>query len=165
MYNKFHIFDASFLESFKTFIIGENFLNPYLFGINSLFLYAFLAVLAVVGILLIRFNKLNNTTGSGVGVILIGLALIIGISFNSYMNKPISESDAKKLDFVYDETYGNPQADAFRTEMSHLAQENGIVVSSAQSYVGSNIYRDYITRSDWNKLTKLYEESKKIEFN
>lgn len=140
-------------------------MNPYLFGINPWFLYAFLMVLAILGILLIRFNKLNNTTSSGIGVIFIGLALISGISFNSYMSKPISESDAKKLDLVYDETYGNPKADAFRTEMSNLAQANGIVVSSAQSYVGSNIYRDYITRSDWNKLTKLYEESKKFDLN
>jgi len=140
-------------------------LNPYFFGINPLFLYSFLAVLAVVGILLIRFNKLNNTTGSGIGVILIGLALISGISFKSYMSKPISSADAKKLDLVYDESYGNPQAEAFRNEMSDLAKKNGIVVSSAFSYTGSDIYVDYITRSDFNRLAKLYDESKRIDLN
>ncbi|MFK6685767.1 hypothetical protein ABTF02_12470 [Acinetobacter baumannii] len=140
-------------------------MNPYFFGINPWFLYAFLAVLAVVGILLIRINKLNNTTGSGVGVIFIGLAIISGFSFHSYMSKPISSADAKKLDLVYDETYGNPRAEAFRNEMSELAKKNGVVVSSAFSYAGSDIYIDYITRSDFNRLAKLYEESKKLEFS
>lgn len=144
---------------------GENFLNPYLFGINPWFLYAFLVVLAIVGILLIRFNKLNNTTGSGVGVILLGLALISGISFKSYMGKPISHADAKKLDLVYDESYGNPLAEPFRNEMADLAKKNGVVVSSAFSYVGSDIYVDYITRSDFNRLAKLYDKSKRINLN
>jgi len=140
-------------------------LNPYFFGINPWFLYAFLVVLAIVGILLIRFNKFNNTTGSGVGVILIGLAIISGFSFHSYMSKPISSADAKKLDLIYDESYGNPQAEAFRNEMSDLAKKNGIVVSSAFSYSGSDIYVDYITRSDFNRLAKLYDESKKFNIN
>lgn len=140
-------------------------MNPYLFGINPWFLYALLVILAIVGILLIRFNKLNNTAGSGVGVILAGLAIISGFSFHTYMSKPITNADAKKLDQIYDESYGNPRAEAFRNEMSELAKKNGVVVSSAFSYSGSDIYIDYISRSDFNRLAKLYDKSKRIDLN
>lgn len=138
-------------------------MNPYLFGINPLFFYAFLVVAAIVGILLIHFNKLNNTTGSGVGVVLVGLAIISGISYKSYMSKPISEEKAEQLDLAINQSYGNPHGDAFRTALSELGEKKGNTTGgSTFALEGSKIYLDYVTRKDFNDLVKLYEESQEM---
>lgn len=98
-------------------------MDPYFFGINPLFLYALLLVLAITGLFLIRINKLNNIRGSGFGLILIVLAIFSGISYSNYMNKPISERKAEQLDLAINQSYGNPKADEFRKALSDLGEK------------------------------------------
>ncbi|MCU4525906.1 MULTISPECIES: hypothetical protein [Acinetobacter calcoaceticus/baumannii complex] len=138
-------------------------MDPYFFGINPLFLYALLLVLAITGLFLIRINKLNNIRGSGFGLILIVLAIFSGISYSNYMNKPISERKAEQLDLAINQSYGNPKADEFRKALSDLGEKKGNTTGgSTFALEGSKIYLDYVTRKDFNDLVKLYKESKEM---
>jgi hypothetical protein len=141
-------------------------LNPYFFGISPWFLYAFLVVLALAGLFVIRINKLNNIKGSAIGLILIGVAILGGSSYSNYMSKPISERKAEQLDLAINQSYGNPRADEFRAALSELGEKKGNTTGgSAFALEGSKIYLDYVTRKDFNQLVKLYEESKKNDLN
>ena len=43
--------------------------------------------------------------------------------------------------------------------MSDLAEKNHVLVDGDFSYLGSDIYMDYVTKKDWNDLAKIYNNS------
>lgn len=141
-------------------------MNPYLLGINPWFFYALFMILAITGSIVVSRYKFDNIKRSSIGGLLVVLALYGFTSYKSFMSQPISEEKAEQLDLAINESFGNPYAESFRTALSELGEEKGNTTGgSTFALEGSKIYLDYVTRNDFNKLVKLYEQSKKIELN
>ncbi|MEO4091955.1 hypothetical protein ABH307_00660 [Acinetobacter pittii] len=113
-----------------------------LFALGSYFVYSYTNTKA----------KIERTAF----IILFGAALMSGAIMID-LTKSIDESRSTELERALTASYNNPQGEPFRKAMGDLAKERGVLVNSQSSYLGKDIYLTYITKADWNKLAKVYQ--------
>lgn len=134
-------------------------MSIYYFGYSS-WLYGaiFLLLVSLAAVLLWKSNS-NKTKlyTSFVMFALAAVAFFIAVDLRTSIN----DRNATQLQAALDDSLNYPlNGRKFRTAMTDLAKEKGVLVDSNTSYIGKDIYLTYITIDDFNKLAKIYNEMK-----
>lgn len=134
----------------------------YYFGLHPYF-WQFLAIVSFFGVIAFIIRKVMNSSFNRTALTL-SVFVFIGALFcqhaSNELDATISHNDASRLQGYYKKSaeYSRNGYD-FRVAMSDLAEKNHVLVDGDFSYLGSDIYMDYVTKKDWNDLAKIYNNS------
>lgn len=134
----------------------------FYYGLTSNTVYIIALLIAVVS-LYIFFKKLHNqtVTANHGKLLCLSVVVVAGLLYvASDLKSSINTRQASDLEKFYETSIQHTIAGTdFRNAMSNLANRNGVVVTAQQSYVGTELYVDYVKKEDWNKLAKIYNQS------
>lgn len=137
-------------------------MHSFYFGLTSTVAYLVAVTIALTSLYFFFKNLHNQTVTAGHGKLLCFCAGVVAclLYIADDLKSPINELQARNLERFYDTSieYRTNGAD-FRQEMSDLAKKNGVVVTAQFSYIGTDLYTQYVTKNDWNKLAKIYNQS------
>lgn len=137
-------------------------MSLYYFGVHP-YLWQFLAIILFFGVIAFVIRKVMNSSFNRAALTL-SVVVFIGALFcqhaSNELSNTISHNDASRLQTYYKNSieYSSNGYD-FRAAMADLAEENQVLVDGDFSYIGSDIYMDYVTKKDWNDLAKIYNKS------
>lgn len=132
------------------------------FGVNPLVWLVLSVVLFVFSIFVVWKKVINNKEKPKFWVIF--SAVVFGASLfcqyaRSDLGKNITERQAAKLHGSYKESFSSASGYEFRKALDDLLSEKGVLVYGDLSYIGSDIYAEHITKSEWNRLAKIQSEN------
>ncbi len=132
-------------------------MSHYYFGLNLYIWIALAFVFLNAGVYIFWRYTSNKTKLKRNSVLIsLGLSFMIFVLSFDLSNSYIDESKSIELERALTASKIYPEGEKFRKAMGDLAKEKGILVDSDTSYLGKDIYLTYITKSDWNKIAKVY---------
>lgn len=132
-------------------------MSHYYFGLN-LYVWIALAV-AFIGAsvyFVYLYSKNKTKLKRNCFLVSFGITFMFSVLAFDLNNSYIDESKSIELDRALTASKIYPEGEKFRKVMGDLAKDKGILVDSDTSYLGKDIYLTYITKSDWNKIAKVY---------
>lgn len=138
----------------------------FLFGFDATYMLVFSVITAIltIGFLckMTTSESFKYHFISSYKFITLGLIGLTVISFcgSQYLDKKIDSKDALQLEKKFQESYFLANGDKFRSRLDSIAKDNGVVTTAELSYSGSDIHSDYVSKSDWNNLAKIYNSLK-----
>lgn len=125
----------------------------FYFGI-SIWFWLSISVLAVgvSGLMYYRNKKFNNDFAILPVILIAVLSSFICID----LTRPINTQHSRILSYFVDKNSNKDSHDNFVKAVNEISIEKGILVNNQNSSMGKDVYSTFITKSDWNKITRAY---------
>ncbi|WP_151869215.1 hypothetical protein [Acinetobacter soli] len=133
----------------------------YYFGISKTLWFG-MAVVVLLAILYFIFrNVINNdlTRNKIYSAIVAFCGCMTLLYISEDLDNHISKSDASKLQNYYVNSLNNANGYDFKKELSDLMDQKHVLLYGDMSYLGSDIYTQYVSKNDWNRLAKIYNKT------
>lgn len=141
--------------------MGVSSMDLYYFGISETLWFGMaVVVLLAIFYFIIRNILDNDLTRNKIYASVVAFCGCMIMAFISEdLDNPISKADAVKLQTYYTNSQNNVNGYDFKKALSDLMDQKHVVVYGELSYIGSDIYTQYVTKNDWNRLAKIYNKS------
>ena len=134
-------------------------MSHYYFGLNLSVWILFSVFSFILGaFFLYAYSKKKTKLNRNMFLIYFGSCFMFSMLCFDLNNSYIDESKSIELERALTASYIYPEGEKFRKAMGDLAKDKGVLVDSDASYLGKDIYLTYITKSDWNNISKVYND-------